>query len=417
MFQLTKKCRLCATIEFESLYRFGSMALAGRFRRASEPEVPTAPLELIRCRHCGLVQLAQSVDPDELYRHTYGYRSGINRTMSQHLGQIAMGAEARAGLRTDDVVLDIASNDGTLLKGYETPGIVRIGIDPTIAQFSDFYPDDVLKAPDFFSASLFFRLSNGRRARVVTSVAMMYDLDEPRAFVAQIRDVLAPDGIWIFEQSDLVSMINSGSFDTICHEHLEYYSVAQLKLLLEGNKLRMFDVEKNTANGGSARIFACHADGPFRDDEAALAAAEQEEAEIRRDPQSVFKRFFAEAERMRANLMELLTRIHAQGRSIYLYGASTKGNVLLQFCGIDHRLIKAAADRNPQKRGALTPGTNIPIVSEEQARAERPDYFLVLPWHFRDEFIAREADFLASGGHFIFPRPTLQIYPEQTIRA
>ena len=181
--------------------------------------------------------------------------------------------------------------------------------------------------------------------------------------------------------------------------------------------MRMFNVEKNTANGGSARISACHVDGPFRDDEAALAAAEQEEAEIRRDPQSVFKRFFSEAERMRANLMELLTRIHAQGRSIYLYGASTKGNVLLQFCGIDHRLIKAAADRNPQKLGALTPGTNIPIVSEEQARAERPDYFLVLPWHFRDEFIAREGDFLASGGHFIFPRPTLQIYPEQTIRA
>lgn len=335
--------------------------------------------------------------------------------MVQHLKEIAANVCVRASFADGDVVLDIASNDGTLLANYDATGLVRIGIDPTIQQFAQYYPDDVIKVPDFFTASAFLQASGGQKARAITTIAMIYDLDDPNGFVADIREILAEDGIWVFEQSDLVSMLNSNSFDTICHEHLEFYGIAQLQMLLARNGLRIFDIIKSDVNGGSARLYACHAGAHFAANDPALSHALAEEHEVQMDPQTAFARFFTEAEHLRTELQALLKALKAEGKSVYLYGASTKGNVLLQFCGIGRDLVVAAAERNPLKFGSFTPGSDIPIISEEEARAARPDYFLVMPWHFRNDFISRERAYLATGGQFIFPRPRLEIVSRDTI--
>lgn len=404
-------CRLCGDSNLPVIFDLGLQALAGRFPAANEPDVPKAPLRLMKCRACGLVQLGHNIDPDELYRSNYGYRSGINMTMRNHLAGISGRAAALTNLGAGDTVLDIGSNDGTLLKSYEVAGISRVGIDPTIAQYQDYYPEDVLTVADFFSAERFCAVSPTAKARVVTSIAMFYDLPDPNSFVADIAVILAEDGIWVFEQSDLGSMLKAQSFDTVCHEHLEYWALRQIKKVVEAQGLRIFDVELNGCNGGSARVFACHQDGSYPTNETAVSAAEKREQELGLDQLETFEVFRRNAEDVRTRLRALLEAETAKGRSIHIYGASTKGNVLLQYCGIDHSLVDAAADRNPRKWGCRTPGTNIPIISEEESRAAKPNYFLVLPWHFRVEFVEREADFIAAGGKLIFPLPEIEIYP------
>lgn len=404
-------CRLCGDGNLPVIFDLGPQALAGRFPAANEPDVPKAPLRLMKCRVCGLVQLGHNIDPDELYRSNYGYRSGINMTMRNHLAGISGRAAALTNLGAGDTVLDIGSNDGTLLKSYEVAGISRVGIDPTIAQYQDYYPEDVLTVADFFSAERFRAVSPTAKARVVTSIAMFYDLPDPNSFVAGIAVILAEDGIWIFEQSDLGSMLKAQSFDTVCHEHLEYWALRQIKKVIEAQGLRIFDVELNGCNGGSARVFACHRNGPYPTNEIAVSAAEKREQELGLDQVETFEVFRRNAEDVRTRLRALLEAETAKGRSIHIYGASTKGNVLLQYCGIDNSLVDAAADRNPRKWGCRTPGTNIPIISEEESRAAKPNYFLVLPWHFRAEFVEREADFIAAGGKLIFPLPEIEIYP------
>jgi hypothetical protein len=327
--------------------------------------------------------------------------------MSEHLTGIAVEAERRLVLAPDDWVLDIGSNDATLLKGYETAGLRRVGIDPTVAQYREFYPPGILAVPDYFSAAIYGSAAP-KKAKVITAIAMVYDLQDPHSFVADIARCLDPEGIWIFEQSYLGTMLAHNAFDTICHEHLEYYSLGVLKRLLETHGLRIFDVAFNDINGGSFRIYACHDAAGFRELPIVEAVC-QREKEKGLDTPEPMRRLRRWSEEFREQLRSLLGDIKAEGKTVYLYGASTKGNTLLQYCGLDRATIVAAADRNPKKWGRRTPGTDIPIISEDDARRAGPGYFLVLPWHFKEEFVAREKSFLAGGGRMIFPLPELTI--------
>lgn len=389
------------------VFNLGHHALSSRFPSADEPTVPVGPLEVVACGECSLVQLRHDFDPDELYRHDYGYRSGINRTMSEHLTGIAVEAERRLVLAPGDWVLDIGSNDATLLKGYETADLRRVGIDPTVAQYREFYPPGILAVPDYFSAAIYGSAAL-KKAKVITAIAMVYDLQDPHSFVADIARCLDSEGIWIFEQSYLGTMLAHNAFDTICHEHLEYYSLGVLKRLLEAHGLRIFDVAFNDINGGSFRVYACHDAAGFRELPIVEAVC-QREKEKGLDTPEPMRRLRRWSEEFREQLRSLLGDIKTEGKTVYLYGASTKGNTLLQYCGLDRATIVAAADRNPKKWGRRTPGTDIPIISEDDARRAGPGYFLVLPWHFKEEFVAREKSFLAGGGRMIFPLPELTI--------
>jgi hypothetical protein len=405
-------CRICRRHRLRLVFDLGIHALSGRFPLPTDPEVPCAPLQLVRCDDCGLVQLGHDVAQTELYARDYGYRSGLNATMTQHLAGIARQAEAMVALAPGDTILDIASNDGTLLKSYRCgPEVHKVGIDPSVTQFAEYYRPDILRAPAFFTAATFRKASPTPKAKIVTSIAMFYDLPDPNAFVRDVVSILDPEGIWVMEQSDVGSMLQANAFDAICHEHLEYYGIKQIRSLLEDNGLRVVNIEYNASNGGSSRIISCHAKASYRTDAAALAASAEREQQLALDEVNTYLRFADRVADIGRRLRELLQGARSEGRRVHLYGASTKGNTLLQFFGIGSEAVDAASERNPLKWGRRTPGTNIPIISEADSRRAKPDYLLVLPWHFREEFIERERAYVEGGGRLIFPLPALTVYP------
>lgn len=402
-------CRLCRSEKLVELFELGTFVSCGYFPEPDEEDEPAAPLCLLRCEDCGLVQLKHDFELDELYKSTYGYRSGINQTMTNHLAGITDEVVRRLALRPGDVVLDIGSNDGTLLKSYRVSGLRCFGMDPTIAQFGEYYPSDIATHADYFAAEPFWKLTGGGRAKAVTAIAMFYDLPDPNAFVADVAAVLDPDGLVVLEQSYLPAMVEHNAFDTICHEHLEYYALRQVSTLLARHGLRVVDVELNDANGGSFRVYACPENAAMAGGEGRVDALLAREAELGYDTVAPLEALRQGAFEARERLLEFLNDCKQADKLVHGYGASTKGNTILQFCGIGTELVEEIADRNPRKWGRRTPGTRIPIVSEEESRSRKPDYFLVFPWHFRDEFLARERAFLEAGGHLVFPLPRLEI--------
>jgi C-methyltransferase-like protein len=244
----------------------------------------------------------------------------------------------------------------------------------------------------------------------VTSIAMLYDLESPVDFVREVAQVLAPDGIWHFEQSYMPSMLRTTAYDTICHEHLEYYSLGVIGKILDGADLQIVDVVTNGINGGSFAVTAAHrANTAIRPNRAVIDWLLQQEERMGLDTPKPYREFEERVFRHRQDLVRLIGALTGDGKKILGYGASTKGNVLLQFCGFSSREIAAIAEVNSDKYGRVTPGTHIPIISEAEARAMNPDYFLVLPWHFKDGIVRRERDFLMRGGKLIFPFPEIEI--------
>lgn len=410
MSELYKKiqdCRICGGNILHPAMNLGQQALTGRFPGPNEPDPPMAPLELVRCGDCGLVQLRHSVAVNEMFGDGYGYKSGTNITMRNHLGQLALNVSKVAGLTTGDVVLDIGCNDGTLLTSYAISGLTRLGIDPIAENFRDEYREDLNVASGYFTAEVFASLLPNKKASAITSISMFYDLERPAQFVADIAGALAAEGIWILEQSYLPAMLDKNSFDTICHEHLEYYALAQIDRLVGEAGLRVFDVQLNDINGGSFQVWVCHSSASYAVS-SRVELMRQQEAQLNLLSDEPFAKFRQTVDALKLQVKEFVSSETAKGKKFYVYGASTKGNVLLQNFGLDHSLLSGCADRNPTKWGRRTPGTSIPIVSEEDARL-KADYFLVLPWHFRDEFVQREARFIADGGALIFPLPTFEV--------
>lgn len=408
-------CRICGTEKLVPVLDLGRQCLASVFESPGSPSYLRRkyPLELVRCADpegCGLVQLRHSIAPEVLYHH-YGYRSGINERMRFNLKTIATTARDMVKLEPGDLVCDIGCNDGTLLDFFDPPGIDKLGIDPArnVIAYAREKGLDVIC--NFFSRAVLEKARPGARARIITTIAMFYDLEEPARFVAEVASLLAEDGLWVMEVAYLPTMLKNNSFDTICHEHLEYYGLRQIEGLLEPHGLAVHRVELNSINGGSIRLFIRkNAPGGIPPEtEAALSGIRQEERALGLDSDAPYRDFYRAALAIRRKLHRLLVDFHEQGKRIYVYGASTKGNTILQFCDLDSRLIDKAVDRNPDKWSARTPATNIEIISEQQARSDPPDYFLVLPWHFFDVFRTREEAFLDSGGKFILPLPEVRV--------
>ncbi|HET8940460.1 MAG TPA: class I SAM-dependent methyltransferase [Rudaea sp.] len=404
-----RKCRVSGSSHLVSVLNLGEQYLTGVFPRTQSQLVTCGPLELVWCPDSGLLQLRHSYSLTEMYGDNYGYRSGLNASMVEHLTQKVRGLERRQALAVGDWVLDIGSNDGTLLKAYSTVGIRRVGMDPTARKFRDFYPSDIDVVTEFFSSTRFLETSGGHRAKIITSIAMFYDLEDPNAFVHEIAESLASDGIWHFEQSYMPSMLRTNAYDTVCHEHLEYYSLRVIRDLLAVHGLRITNVQMNSVNGGSVAVTACHDKAAIASDRSIVEWMLQQEENWGLNTTKPYRQFEERVFKHRADLQRLVQSLVADGKKIIGYGASTKGNVLLQFCKLGPDLIPAIAEVNPEKFGAFTPGSHIPIIPEREAHAMRPDYFLVLPWHFKSTILQREAKYLASGGKLIFPLPEIEI--------
>ena len=410
-----KSCRICGSQALTKVIDLGSQHLQGSFIRSSglSPALRKIGTELVRCdptrdeRACGLLQTKITVPPSVLYA-SYWYRSGTNQTMRSHLQGIAREAAVFVG-NDRDVALDIGCNDGTLLSCYPAE-FRKIGVDPSdIAKEAQ---GDLTIINEFFPSAALKAVLGEDRFSIITSIAMFYDLEDPVNFVRSIKSHLRDDGIWIFEMSYMPTMLRMNSYDTICHEHIEYYSLAVIERLLEMCGMKIVNVSFNDINGGSIRCFATHDDcltygnPAFREN---IAATRTAEFDLALDTDKPYRHFQERIEQHRQELNELLKGLKSSGKTIHIYGASTKGNTILRWCGIDKSIITCAADRNPEKVGTRTIGTDIPIVSESESRAMKPDYYLVLPWHYRAEFVAREAEMLVSGTKLIFPLPEIDI--------
>ena len=409
------KCRICGNKELVPVIDLGEQYLTGVFPKTHGQKVTSGPLELVKCmsqtgKGCGLLQLKHSFDPDEMYGDNYGYRSGINKTMTIHLHDKVRDILSRVALEAGDIVVDVGSNDSTLLKAYPlSPKVSLIGFDPSGEKFLKYYPERVRLVADYFSAKAFHAVFGGKKARVVTSIAMFYDLEYPLDFMRDITSILARDGIWVFEQSYMPLMLKQNAYDTICHEHLEYYGLRQIQWMAEKVGLKILDVRLNDTNGGSFSVTAALSDAPYKINSRSVNGILQKEKALGLETLKPYREFKSRVLRLREELIDFVDQAKKNRRTIIGYGASTKGNVVLQFCGFTHNDISAIAERNPEKYGCFTPGTRIPIISEKAARAVNPDYFLVLPWHFRDEFIKREKSFLGHGGGLMFPLPKLEV--------
>lgn len=402
------KCRISGSTHLIPILSLGEQNLTGVFPKERDQNVARGPLDLVWCPESGLVQLRQSYNPSEMYGKNYGYRSGLNQSMVRHLSAKVKGFERLYPLTAGDVVLDIGSNDATTLKAYSVPGLKRIGIDPTGEKFQQYYTDDLKLIPDFFSAKG-YQSRMKEKAKIITSIAMFYDLEDPGSFVRQIAEILRDDGIWHFEQSYLPSMLRMNSYDTICHEHIEYYSLGPVKWLLENNGMKILDVQMNSVNGGSFAVTACLKSSRLEPNHTVIDWLLEQEDRMGLMTPRPYRRFEEHVFEHRHNLQQLIKSLNADGKKILGYGASTKGNVLIQFCGFTEKDIPFIAEVNPDKFGCFTPGTGIPIIPESEAKAMQPDYFLVLPWHFKDSIMRREEEFLARGGRMIFPLPEIEI--------
>ena len=408
-------CRICGSATLTDVISLGEQYLQGSFVKPGKelPPMRKIPTELVRCdptrdeNACGLLQMRHSVPTDILYS-AYWYRSGTNRTMREHLGGIASEAASMVN-KNRARVLDIGCNDGTLLGCYPD-GFIKFGIDPS--DIAREIKGNIKVIQDIFPSKELSRKTQGKKFDIITSIAMFYDVEDPVAFVASVKEVLSKDGLWIFEMSYMPSMLKMNSYDTICHEHLEYYSLAVLEYVLKNSGMKMIKVGLNDINGGSIRCYATHDSSiKYKKHEymQTLENLRREEFSMELDTDKPYRHFQDRINAHKEQLNSLLKKLKIEGKKIHIYGASTKGNTILQWCGIDNGIIDYAADRNRDKHGARTLGTNIPIISEEQSRSMKPDYYLVLPWHFKNEFLEREKAMLDRGTAMIFPLPNIEV--------
>jgi len=411
------KCRSCQSVDVTDLLSLGDQYLSDF--REDDQLPPKYPLDLVICNDCMLVQLKETTPSHELYTDSYGYESGINGIIRADLNDIvseAIESYCKDEETLDDkIVVDIGANDGTLLSNYSVNGFypIKIGIDP-IPKFRDKLKVHADYAhTDFFKKGIFESISPDKKASIITSISMFYDLDDPNTFVSDIKDILADDGIWVVQQNYLGTMLSQTAYCNICHEHVEYYSLYSFEKLLNKFDLKVFKVGQSDINGGSFRAFICHKDTYVEDD----SVQEMRDSEIAQglDRIEVYKEFADRIESRANELHDLIEDLVEQGKTVYVYGASTRGNTLLQASRLNNNLLQYAVERNPGKWGKKIASLQIPIIKEEEAREHQPDYMLVLPWFFFSEFVQRETDYLENGGSFILPLPEVRIVTKDSI--
>ena len=402
----------------KELFSLGELYVSDFLKEGGNPRGGQFEMKMMLEENTGAVRL-EKLAPNDVMYGKYWYRSGINTTMKKELSGIVDSIYKVKKLKENDVWLDIACNDGTLLS-FLPKELIRVGIDPVDDSFkveSEKHANEIVQ--DYFTADAYKSTIYGsQKAKVVTSIAMFYDLDDPKTFIQDVGEILDDNGIWVLQLSYTPLMIKQMAFDNICHEHVYYYSLFNLKNLFEQNGFKIMDCQLNDINGGSFRVYAMKEDSdektfgtqPYRDIcNFRVESLLEYEKTLKLDLPETWINFFDDINTLKEKTINFIKRAKSEGKTVWGYGASTKGNTLLQYFGLDNTLIDGIAERSPYKFGLTTVGTNIPIYSEEEMRKAKPDYLLVLPWHFINEFIDREKEFLENGGKFIVPCPKFEI--------
>ena len=409
----------------KELFSLGEIYPSDFLKEGETPHCP--PVELKMCLdHNGVARLEKTAPKEYMYGR-YWYRSSVTKTMKDELCDIVQSIlRVKRFRKTNNVWVDIACNDGTLLscvphKRYSPKEFIRIGVDPANDEYkaqSIEHADSIIQ--DYFRADLLGDI----KADVITAIAMFYDLEEPEKFLADVHKVLADDGIFVMQLSYTPLMLQQLAFDNICHEHIFYYSFGNLKALLETNGFRVVDCQLNNTNGGSFRVYIMKesaninlfAAQPHRDVcNFRMTTILEHEKTLELSNPVTWLNFYERVNQLKNTVVDFIKKANEEKKTVWAYGASTKGNTLLQYFGLDNSLIHGIAERSPEKYGLRTVGTNIPIYPEDVMRECQPDYLLILPWHFITEFRERECKYLSKGGSFIVPMPKFEIITKDTL--
>ena len=409
-FHKIEKCRVCGNEHLITVLDLGDQFLSGIFPKTIDLGMYKGPLDLVKCDEkkggCGHVQLEHTFDLPTMYGDEYGYRSGLNGSMIRHLREKAEKIKADTNLDSGDIVVDIAGNDGTFL-GFFPHDLQLMSIDPTSRKFKNYIPEHVNHIADFFSADTYRERFGKQKAKVVTSFSMFYDLEDPCEFARQVHEILDCHGIWVLEQSYMPEMLKQNSFDTVCHEHLSYYGMRQLKYIMDKAGFKIVDFEFNDVNGGSISVVVTPSTNSERKEcTTKLTGLIALELEKKLDTIEPWEEFAQRINDCKEQFWKIIDFYKSNGAKICCLGASTKGNVTLQTWEVTPDDVEMIGDVNPDKDGSFTPGTWIPIKDEEDVLMRDYDLHIVLPWHFRDFFLKNEK---FKGKRFLFPLPEPEV--------
>ena len=401
-----KYCRNCFSKKIYKVFSLGNIYFTGKFlKRKKNPR--KGPINVVMCKNCELVQLGNNFDIKYLYGPDYGYQTGINATMTEHVKKVARVLSKKTKIKRNEMALDIASNDGTLLNFY-SKNITTFGMDPLVKKFESNYKKIDYKISDFFSAIKIKKITR-KKFKIITALSVFYDLLNPNKFLNDVNEILDDSGIFLLEFADLASIIKFNMFDTFCHEHLEYYSLKVISKMCKKNDLRIFDIKTNSINGGSIQLFICKKTANYKNNNTPINRAFSFERKLKLHKKETYIKFFKKIKKIKKQTFNFIQKAKNKNKTIHCYGASTKGNVLLQYFKLNNKMISHVAERNPKKYNLYTPGSRIQIISESQSRKMLPDYYLVLPWHFKKEILIREKETIKNGSKFIFPLPKFTV--------
>ena len=393
------KCRLCSNTKLKRIYNFGRHYVSNFVTKNNIKKGVKAPLNLVYCNNCKLLQLEHSAPQEIMYKKFYWYRSGVTSTMKIALKDIFLKVKKMSILKKGDTILDIGANDGTLLKYFKDDGFNTIGCEPAKNLTNELKKNCNHVINNFWNFKYLNNILNKhklKKPKIIMAIGMFYDLEDPSKFISDAAKSLDDDGVFIAQLMCLNSMIKENDLGNICHEHLEFYSYPSLKFLFEKNGFKIIKIEENEINGGSYRIFC------KKNVKKSISYKEKTSlADI--------KKFIKRVEKNKKTCLSFIKKCNNKGEKVFLYGASTKGNTLLQYYGIDSKMINFASERSPEKLGKYTIGSGIKIISEEAARKLNPKYFFVMPYAFIKEFIIRENKWLEKGGKFILPYPNFKV--------
>lgn len=404
------KCRSCNSKRLKSLFTLGIQYFTGIFPKNKNQKLPKGELRLIMCQNCYLVQLSRNFNLKKMYGNTYGYRTGLNASMVNHIKNKTNYLRKIVNIKKNDVIIDIGSNDGTMLEFFnKNKKLKLIGVDPTIAKFRKFYSKNIITIDKFFTYAKIKRYLGNDRAKIITTISMFYDLPNPVKFAKDIYRSLDDEGIWHLEQSYSGLMLKKNSYDTICHEHLEYYSLKSIKNIFEKSNFKIIDIQFNDINGGSFAISVAKKSSHYKESIKLIKNIEKQEDKKKVNAIKTYKIFFEKIKIQKRKLIKFLKVAKKNNKTVMGYGASTKGNVILQYSKINSQLLTKICDVNIEKNGSYTPGSKIEIISEDIAKKNIPNYFLVLPWHFKNFILKKEKELIAKGTKFVFPLPRFKI--------
>jgi len=403
-----KFCRNCQAKKLNKVFSLGDIYYTGKFLKKDQ-NPRKGHINVLMCDSCKLLQLGDNFDIKYLYGPDYGYRTGINQTMVNHVKKVVSILSNKTKIKNNELVLDIASNDGTLLNFYNK-NIVTFGVDPLVKKYLKNYKKINYKISNFFSSTEIKKKITNKKFKIITALSVFYDLANPNKFLSDAEEILHTDGILLIEFADLASIVKFNMFDTFCHEHLEYYTLKIISKMCLKNKLRLFDVRLNNINGGSIQLFICKDKAKYKTNQSSIEKIFKIERKLKLEKKETLIKFIKKIDKIKKKTTTFINIAKKKGKTIHCYGASTKGNVLLQYFKLNNKTIDYVAERNPNKYNLYTPGSRIPIISEKKSRSMQPDYYLVLPWHFKKEILKRENKAIKKGSKFIFPLPDFRTF-------